>query len=407
MSGASLLSRIYVLRLWNILLASVVIPLVYWIARRALNSRTQALGATAIVVLMPELMINIARVSNEGLALGCYTAMLAAAVAATLKPLSWRPWILIGLALGAGLLSKAYVLSAVPAIIMLAVLVIWMPAETEQPRSSWSSIIPRLASTFVVAVAIAGAWYVRVHRASGTWTGVTDDVAAGHLSLLQKVGQLPHVNWKSGVLSVLISHVWFGAWSFLRVSDVIYVVVFVLIAIAMAGVFVRLARKGMHTSESGTILALAAFYVCFWAGLMYDVLVIYLTKGSSSSAGWYLYAAVAAEIVLLVWGLQAFFAPRVVFLGLATAVAALDLYGTHSLLMPYYTGLTWHVGKSVPPALWATATHISTVFDRLNQLRPPWLSTPMLVAAWIGYCIATIGTVSATYLCFRQQFASE
>jgi 4-amino-4-deoxy-L-arabinose transferase-like glycosyltransferase len=113
----SVLSRIYILRLCNVLLASVVIPFIYWIARRALGSKTQALGTTAIVLLLPELMINLARASNEGIALVSYTLMLAAAIAAVDRPLSWRPWILLGLALAAGLLSKAYVLSAVPAVI--------------------------------------------------------------------------------------------------------------------------------------------------------------------------------------------------------------------------------------------------------------------------------------------------
>jgi hypothetical protein len=95
----------------------------------------------------------------------------------------------------------------------------------------------------VVTFAIAGTWYVRVHRATGSWTGVADDVAARHMSLLQKFAQLPHVNWKSGALSILISHLWFGAWSFLRVPDVIYVLAFVLLGGAIVGFFVRLGAQ--------------------------------------------------------------------------------------------------------------------------------------------------------------------
>lgn len=407
MSGSRLLSRIYILRLCNVLLASGVIPLVYWIARRALGTKTQALGTTAIVLLLPELMINLARVSNEAVALVCYTVMLAAAIASVQKPRSWWAWILLGLALGAGLLSKAYVLSAVPAVILVGILVISRSERTGEQHVSWNSIVLWLTSTLVVTFAIAGAWYVRVQRATGSWTGVKDDVAARDLSLLQKFAQLSHVNWKSGVLSILISHVWFGAWSFLREPDAIYVLAFVVIGMAVAGVFVRLARKGTRASETGTILALAAFYLCFWAGLLYDVLVIYLTKGVSASAGWYLYAAVAAEVILLVWGLQAFFSTRVVFPGLALGIAALDLYGMHGLLMPYYTGLTWHVGKFVGSALWVTTTQLSMVFDRLDQLRPPWFPVPALLVAWIVYCVATIGTATAVVLLFRGRFANE
>ena len=407
MSGSRLLSRIYILRLCNVLLASVVIPLVYWIARRVLGSEPQALGTTAIVLLLPELMINLARVSNEGIALVCYTVILAAAIATVDKPLSWRAWILLGLGLGAGLLSKAYVLSAVPAVILLAILVTSRSQRSGEQRVSWNSIVLRLTSTFVVTFAIAGAWYIGVHRATGSWTGVTDDVAARHLSLPQKFAQLPNVNWKSGALSILISHLWFGAWSFLRVPDVIYVLAFVLIGGAIVGVFVRLVRKGARARETRAILGLAAFYLCFWAGLLYDVLVIYLTKGVSASAGWYLYAAVAAEIILLVWGLQAFFPARIVFPGLALGITALDLYGMHGLLMPYYTGLTWHVGKFVASALWVTTTHLSVVFDRLDQLRPPWFPVSALLIAWILYCVATVGTATAVVLLFRGRLANE
>ena len=117
MSSLSLLSRIYLVRLLGLLLASLAIPLAYWVARQVLPSEAQALGTTAIIVLLPELMINIARVSNESLALVCYTAMLVVAVAAVREPLKWRNWLLLGLSLGCGLLTKAYMLSAVPGVV--------------------------------------------------------------------------------------------------------------------------------------------------------------------------------------------------------------------------------------------------------------------------------------------------
>ena len=103
--------------------------------------------------------------------------------------------------------------------------------------------------------------------------------------------------------------------------------------------------------EIRDVSVLAAFYLCFWAGLAYHVLITFLHQGVSASTGWYLYAPVAAEGVLLVWGLEAFFPARVVLPSLAIAVAGLDLYGMHALLMPYYTGLTSHRGGSVSPAL--------------------------------------------------------
>ena len=81
-----------------------------------------------------------------------------------------------------------------------------------------------------------------------------------------------------------------------------------------------------------------------------------------------------------------------VLTALVVAIALLDLYGTHSMLMPYYAGFSTHVGKSVPPGLALTVHHLSVIFERLSLTRPSWLS-PMLYSLWIGYWIATLAVV--------------
>lgn len=401
-ASLSLLSRIYLLRLLSVLSASVAIPLAYWIARRVLQTVFQALGVAAIIALLPELMIDVARVGNESLALLCYTAMLAAAVLVVQQPMAWRAWLSLGAALGAGLLAKAYVLSAIPVVISVGLLAVWYPSGAGERRAKPVAIIARLAAALAVAGAIAGRWYAVVHKATGSWTGMKDDIAISHLSWLQKLSQVAHVNWKSGVLSISISHVWFGAWSFLRVPNFVCVLVFAVIAFSMAGGIVRWRRDSTAGPERRDILVLAAFYLCFWAGLLYSVVVNFLSQGVSASTGWYLYATVAAEVVLLVWGLQAFVPARFLFPCLALGLAALDLYGAHALMMPYYTGLTAHVGKTVPAALWPTLTQLPTVFQRLGQLRPGWLGARVLLSCWIAYWIATLGTVFAVVVLFRK-----
>ena len=112
MRGFPLLSRLYLLRMLNVLLASAVVPLACWIAMRVLRSERQALGVTAVLVLLPELMVNVARVGNEGLALIVFSALLVCAVKVANLPGSWRWWVLLGVTLGIGLLTKAYFLTA-------------------------------------------------------------------------------------------------------------------------------------------------------------------------------------------------------------------------------------------------------------------------------------------------------
>jgi hypothetical protein len=402
MGSLPLLSRIYLLRFLSLLLASAVVPLTYRIAKAVLHHELQAIGVTGIVVLSPELMINVARVGNESLALIVYSLLLASAVRVAQAPRSWRGWLLLGGALGVGLLTKAYFLTAVPAVVAVGAISLWSGSYAENSGRRIRGTLLRLGSALALAAVIAGKWYAQVRKATGSWSGQGDDVATRHVPLLEKLAAIAHVNWRSGILSVLISHVWFGGWSFLRVPNPIYVLAFVAVTLSFIGVLVRLSRRSEFPGARRDILVLAVFYVCFWVGLGYHVLVTYLNQDVSASTGWYLYATVAAEIVLLVWGLQAFLSGRIVFPALAVALATLDLYGMHALLMPYYTGLTSHVGGSVSTATSVTLTHLPMVFNRLAELRPTWMGSPMLLAWWIGYSLATLGTVLAVVFLFRR-----
>jgi hypothetical protein len=402
MSAMPLLSRLYLLRMFNVLLASAAVPLAYWIARRVLRSDRQATGVTAVVVLMPELMINLARVGNQSLALMLYSLLLVAALQVTQHPTSWRWWIAVGCALGVGLMTMASFLTAIPAVIVLAGISVWAPRDARTRNPKISAIVGRCSAAFAAAFAIAGYWYNRVHAARGSWSGLGHDAALRDISLLQKLSAVPHVNWKSGVLSVLISHIWFGGWSFLRVPLALYVAALLVIALAIAGVVIKLYRLRGAVDETRDVRVLAAFYICFWAGLAYHVLITFLHEGVSASTGWYLYATVAAEAVLLVWGLEAFFPVGVVLPLLTIAVAGLDLYGMHALLMPYYTGLTAHHNGSVSPALLQTIRHLPEIFSRLSETRPAWLGDPVLVSWWIGYWVATVGVVLVVMIISRK-----
>ena len=364
-STLPLLSRLYLLRMLNVVLASAAIPLTYWIAKRVTNSNRQAIGISAVIVLLPELMINVARIGNESFALVCYTTMLAAAMLAVRKPAAWGAWLLLGATLGVGLLIKAYFLTAIPAVFLLAGIAGWSDRDGSGRERPILAIGIRCFGALAAAIAIAGDWYFRVHAASGSWSGQGDDAALRQVSLLQKLSAIPHVNWKSGVLSVLISHIWFGGWSFLLVPRVLYMTGLLVIVVAIAGVVFRMYQGRDANGEISGVQVLAAFYVCFWSGLAYHVLITFLNQGVSASTGWYLYATVAAEGVLLVWGLEACIPAHVVLPLLTLAVAILDLYGTHALLMPYYTGLTVHHGGAVSPALIQTIRHLPDIFARL------------------------------------------
>jgi len=143
------------------IVASIAIPIAYWIAGRVLQSDLKALGVTGIITLLPELMINVARVGNESLSLVCYTAMLAVAVMTVHKPLSWRGWLLLGATLGSALLTKAYVLTAVPAVSAVAVVSLWSGEPGGMRRPKLAEMTIRLAVALAITAVIAGRWYCK------------------------------------------------------------------------------------------------------------------------------------------------------------------------------------------------------------------------------------------------------
>jgi hypothetical protein len=384
-SKQTLPGQVFALRLFGLLLACAAVPLGYLLARRVFDNDRLALLVTALVVAMPELFIDICRVSNEPLAflLGTALLLLAVSFVQSGKPSVYMP--AIGLTLGLALLTKAYFLALVPAVVF----VLWMRLRGSRGRTglAW-----RLVITVAILVAVAGPWYGHVHRVSGSWSGQTDDAAIHGLSRMALLAQAVNVNWRSGVGSILLSHVWFGGWSFLRFPAWIYLCVLLPVAAAVLGICIycwKWLRSGMPPDSA---VAVAAFYVCFWIGLCYHVLVTYVHLGVSASTGWYLYCLVFAEGVLLAQGwaqlLGLNFLRGLLAAGV-TLLAILDLYGVHAYMLPYYTGLTAHMGDRVP-ALKLTEFSISEIFSRLATLGPAWVAPGTLKLAWGGYLLATV-----------------
>ena len=396
MGRASLLTRVIALRILSVLLASAAVPLAYKVVRQVLGEEGKALGATALLVLLPELMVDLARVGNESLALVLMTIALVYALKTVEQPKRWSAWIALGLALGLGLLTKAYFLVTLPALVLIALYLIWTSLSTHGWKRQTIGVTLRSCAAVGIILAVAGRWYWHVHVRTGSWSGQADDAALHNIALAQKLIAVPSVNWKSGAISILLSHIWFGGWSFLRLPVGWYLLAAVPIAVGVSGVGVRWMRERAGAgpdSQRPQILVLGALYLCFWVGLAYHVLITFMNTGVSASTGWYLYCLVVAELVLLVWGLEAFFQTKFLLLALCLEVAVMDLYGMHALMLPYYVGLSAHMGKQVPTALASTLSHLPTVFPRLAINKPDWLSTPVLVTLWFLYLAATLGSL--------------
>jgi len=405
MSGLSLASRVFLLRILNILLASCFVPIGYLVALRALNNKNLALSVLVFVTALPELFVDLARVGNESLALLIYTVAIYFALKIVEGPqnLKYFPW--LGITSGLGLLTKAYFLTALPALLLIVSWCYW-----QWPREK-RRLIKDAALAAAALCIIAGPWYWRVHTLTGSWSGVTDDIAVRSISRWQMLAQVPHVNWVSGIVSILLSHVWFGAWSFLKFSRPVYLFFGLIILLAVLGicrvVLLRLRKNSpdedSRAIESGKLLVLLSFYAFFWLGLIYDILLIYIHLGISASTGWYMYCLIVPEAILLYLGLSAVVTKKIrswILPSLTSLFVLLDLYGLHFLLVPYYTGVISHAGQNrVAEAGIGELIHmgIPEFARRLSVNKPAFLGATEIIVLWIIFLFAAVFLIFAAF----------
>ena len=355
MRGWSLADQVMALRWIGALLASLTIPLVYAIGRRALGSEPLGLAAAAVVGLMPGFAIDVARVGNDGIAVLLYAALI-------WLGLEWidrrRGALWMGVVLGLGLLAKAYFLTAIPAVAALVLL---------RRGRCWG----------LAAVATGAWWYVRNLVTHGSLTGLMESaMPASGAGMWRHVFE---ISWPRAIDSALFAHIYTGGWSMLTVRGWMYHLFYAAAAVAAIGL-VRVLRRP-------AILWLLAIYLAYWAGALYDILLLFVTRGVATSMGYYLYSVVAAEVPLAAAGFGRWAAA--VF---AALFAALDLYTVHAVDIPYYTGMIRHKAGNALAAVhtsdygalgfWGIARRLELFHGKLT---PPAL----LAALWMAYLGAT------------------
>ena len=328
--------RVILVRLLSLLLASAVIPLGWFAVMALLGEGAATLGA-ALLAVAPGLAIDTSRVANDGLAITVTALILLILVK------RWPDWAL-GVALGAALLSKPYLLSMVPVVLLLR------RKDALRPVA--------------IALAVAGWWYARNLAIGYSMSGWLDRAEPGAIA-----AAITQVNWLSAANVTAKSFLWFGGWSFLTLKSWAYTVLEV---IGTAGFLLALRRRDL-----GVAWAMFGFHVL---AMSYGVLVSFVAHRQSNLPGWYLWPLAAPLALLLVAGLGRWVAGLIVLLGIA------DVYGAAALLAPYYSGLS--------PRNKANAGQFLAALDRLNV--PVWLA-----AAWFLATVALV--VISAYKCGRNQ----
>jgi hypothetical protein len=394
--NASLVTQIFTLRFVGVIVASLAVPLAYALVRQIIGTSSAFFSILGLAIVMPELYLNLVRVSNEVPAILLYTALLYTLVRFLETPSHALMPIASAILIGLGLLTKAYFLSSIPALFFVMTFALWR----------WPQYRLRLAlysfSAACLIAAVAGPWYFHIHQLTGSWSGLERETMAPH-STLKTLAHILNVNWLSGCSSIIVSHVWFGAWSFLKVGKAWYLVLGGVDLVAVLGVIVLCWRtrnasgRAIVAIPPSSLFVVICVYGFFCFGLAYDVLLTYVSLGVSSSTGWYMYCLVAAETMLLYLGLKALLPANVFRFAISLLSAGyvlLDLYGTHLLLIPYYTGLISHNGFNVlSPAKLNDLVHFGpgNLIRHLLVNKPAALTGNVLLVLWLIYVAVTIG----------------
>jgi hypothetical protein len=380
--GAGLWGQVLALRFFGALLASLAVPLVFLVGREVWDDGRVAVGCAAIVAVMPELALDVARVGNDCLAVVLFSLVTWLAVRIAREGLGLKLAAWTGVALGLGLLTKAYFLAAIPAVLVVTAYRWW------RARGGRGAAAARAVLLGSVSVLTAGWWYLCNLRSTGTLSGLSESVtlrAAGPAEMLR---QAAHIRWAKAIDGILLSHLYFGGWSSLTVRSWMYHVFYAAILVAAVGVLRLLRRPAIAT--------LLLVYLSFWLGQCYNVTLLFMSKGLEGSMGWYMYAVVAAEVTLCVAGLRKFLPARAA--GWVTAVGAilfalLDVYTVHAVAIPYYTGMIRHKPAGSLEALHAAgfqAVGAGGAVERLTGFVP----APLWIGLWLLYLLGTAAAVA-------------
>jgi hypothetical protein len=214
--------------------------------------------------------------------------------------------------------------------------------------------------------------------------------------------QIPLVDWRNALDSTMLSHIWFGNWSFLQVRSWMYHFYMYVALLALFGLVVFIvmpffSKSGAYLFANSRkhLMFLIGLYAFFCLGLSYHVLITFVALGSSSSAGWYLYCIVIAEVVIIVAGLHSItparIRPWILPSGILT-FGLLDIYTVHFLFVPYYTGLIAH--KPEGPLANFHLDRLGTIGLREIVQRllvhKPFIGSSGMLLLWVAYLSATI-----------------
>jgi hypothetical protein len=363
----SFVNVFFVVRLWSVLIASLVVPGAYLLARGVFADFPWTKSILLLTVLFPGLYSGVVRVSNDALAVPVACWLLACLIG--FLQTQRRAFLLgVCILLAVGLWTKAFF---IPLFVgTLAVLIIYRYF--------------REALNVVLGASIGIVWYLHNFLWTGSMTGLPETVLSGS-SVSTSVAALGRLDWLNVANVVRFSHIWIGNWSFLNVRGWMYQIISWMFLLAIAGCIGGW-RLG---SQRRALLALSVNYTLFLAALVYYATQVFQHTGTSVAEGWYLTSMIPTEAVLFAAGVRSLFPRRwpacVGVFGLFLLV--LNIYGDFFVMFPYYAGFTAHASSGHLQTYHASTVDLRIILERLLRFQPwlPRLAPLALIGIFVSF----------------------
>ncbi len=371
--GLSLIRRVSLLRVTGALLSVFLLLLATTALAKRLGTSDPAWVNLIVACVFSSQMLyaSICHVANDWLAIPLAVILLVRLLDYVEIP-SARNAAWLAVALGLGLLTKAYFLSFLPALVVVSV---WLSVRR---RFTWVLV-------WILAGVMAAPWYVRNLRLYGNLTGMVEESQG--VGLRETIAAIPSVPWLSSIAYMARGSLWTGNNHFTTFSRVTINCMLALIVIGLL-LYAWRARRQM---QAGVLLLWTA---SFCAGLAFVTAQSYLFRNGESAGG-------------SVWYTQPLLAPVVcaVFVGysqagrigkaLAAVLTTLSLYviaATYvAKLIPLYTGYPYDRIR-VPELLsWYTR-------DRATMLMNLHLLAPAGAMIVLTLCVLTLLATLALWL---------
>jgi 4-amino-4-deoxy-L-arabinose transferase-like glycosyltransferase len=302
-----------------------------------------------------------------------------------------RHFILLGIALGLALLTKATFIPVVAAI--FAVLGLHaLFADGSGPRAQR---LVRLCLAAAIMLAIGGWWYASKLIETGSLIGSSDVVrmhaSGGLIAGLRehmRVTDLVQIPW-----GFALSFLWAGTWSFV-VPPRIYLLPLVALVPALAyGAYRSLRRRGIQLVDWFALLTVGLFL----GALTYHSAVT-LSTASATAPAYYLHAIAPILALLVGYGLYEAMQVR----WLRVVLAGLLLYPSLFLAAMTVTQALYFAGcaAKLPERMYFARSSgaqcladLPRMIDNLSVLALPGVAIPLLIAGWACAIVAMVMTV--------------